>query len=192
MNQDKNFEKLLSERISIADKLSQQEETILSLDSYKKTFIKCLCGNNLIYTFPSELESNNQRKVMRINDRYPLIVLNFGFLPYSKNINTSLPNYFRSLRKFIKVGAEDNYTWYTSTAIRKKNGYFFIIQDDENNKWQGNDAFNEFSSCFDNPIPFKNVHEWLGFGYEEVRRNYSTEALKQENHSLDSFFTKSF
>lgn len=191
MEPDLSLEELLKERQSICDKLTEQENTLMSLDAYKKTLIKCLCGSDFVICFPSELERNNQKSLVNVKEEYPLVIVNYGLLPASKTINSAIPNNFRSLRKFKRLGSENQFTWYTSTVYKKKNGYLYVIQDDENNTWQGIDAFADFSKSFNNKLPFRNVHEWLGLCSDEVKKHYNSVTIKPEGTSLDFFFQKS-
>lgn len=190
MSTDEHFEKLLKERQATSDKLIEFEEKIMSLDAYKKTLVKCLCPDDLAFSFPLELEHSDQDKIICKNEEFPLFIINSGVFPSSKSTHNAIPANFKCLRKFKKIGFTNRYTWYTTTVLKKKNGYIFIIQDDENNTWEGQNAFLEFSASFNNEIPFKTIHEWLGFEYEEPTKKPNSLNQKNNDSTLDTFFSK--
>lgn len=177
------MEELLQERKTLLETMEIQEDEIMRLDAYKKTFIKCLCGDELIHSFPTDFKFDENEKISEFNDGpFPLFVLNFGILPPGKDINTGFPLNFKCLRQFNRPdsmrstadynGYRATRTWYNTTVLKKKGMYFFVIKDDENNTWRGKDAFSEFSKSFGHDIPFKSMRDWLGLNNEDVKMHY--------------------
>ncbi|KAM0681649.1 hypothetical protein GINT2_000163 [Glugoides intestinalis] len=183
----KALEELLSERNVLLNKLNRQEEKLDELDAYKRTIIKSLTVEDLFLGLPSNFENQANFSILQVDDQYPLFILNPGNLQYLKqdqnNTEDIVPVNFKALRWFKKTKASKRTgegTWYTSTIHKKDDKYYFIIKDDENNTWKGQNAFYEFSKCFEHAIPFKNVDEWIGLNKEAVKLLIKTSQKEYE------------
>lgn len=172
----KAFEQLLVERNELLNKLNRQEDRLAEVDAYKRTIIKALTDEDLFLGLPSNFENQPNFSILQVDDQYPLFILNPGNLQYLKQAENDtkdvVPVNFKALRWFKKTNASKRTgegAWYTSTIHKKDDKYYFVIKDDENNTWKGQNAFYEFSKCFEHPIPFRTIDEWIGFNKEAVR-----------------------
>lgn len=182
---DQILEELLRERKNILQQINIQEQTILSLDAYKRTLVKCLCKDQIAYSFPTDFSFDLHSKITKIDQQFPLLILNKGKTLIA---GQSFPINYKCLRHFRKTGQSNEMTWYTTTILKKKDCYFFLIKDDQNNTWRGKDAFTEFTNSFEGKIPFETIQEWLGCG--EVKKAVAKPSEKIDIFSLDSFITR--
>lgn len=202
MSLDSELEELLQAKKDMEDRIEQQEQQLSMLDAHKRTLVKALVTQRVATDFPVPIEYTKDSRIVEIADTYPFYIFNIGrvVLLGPGGGCPLMPLHYKVLRKFAKTGlcktASDT-VFYTTTVLSKNGRYVFLIKDDENNTWRGPDAFREFSSSFPDPIPFKNIVEWLGLNckpvQEMIRRSMSCQELSGMyggTGKLDAYFPK--
>ncbi|ELA42731.1 uncharacterized protein VICG_00046 [Vittaforma corneae ATCC 50505] len=203
MDNKTKLEELLHQRTELLSKIKEQDAFLMELNAFKRTFVKALVKEDLYVGLPlSNYEQTTNFEAVRIEDEYPLYILNIGEVHNIKQSvipqKYTVPVNFRALRYYKKSKINKktrDFTWYTTTILNKNEEAYFIIRDDENNSWKGCDIFDQFCQSFDHRLAFNSIEEWLGLDKDEVQAmacNLNNQnaflKTKEKEGTLDEYF----
>lgn len=183
MENTSEIEEVIQKRYVLENKIKEQKKILGELDALKRTFVKSMVKEELYMGLPlSTYKQDKNFEIIKINDKYPFIVLNMGewcgfkhqtTSELSPPINYKILRYFNKCRINKKDGEN---TWYTTTVLNKNEELYYIIKDDENNVWRGPNAFSNFSQLFDS-FPFSDIKQWLGLDNAEINAKIRSQII---------------
>lgn len=171
---ENRLEELLKCKQAAEHRVQEMDGRLENLAIHKWALVSCLTSGEQSDECPFPIPASGKGAI-RSRDITLIYVLNLG-ISASSNASDPFstvrcPNGYRVIRKFVKhrnSRSPHGEIFYTTTAMLRKKGWYYVIKDDENNICNGYGAFGEFRKWFDDPLPFRSVEEWLGLYSHEI------------------------
>lgn len=195
------IENALKNRKEIENMLEQQQCKVMHLEAHKKTIAFALAGPRSFNDYPIAMRYRPAYEPVEVEDDYPFYILNIGYITnlFNKSSYNGIiyPWDYKVARRFTVHGqskSKRREIIYTSSILYRSGEKYYLIRDDENNVWRGQDAFQQFQRAFCFPLPFADIEDWLGLGHpvvlDLIKLLIVEDKTKTGTGTLDSFLIK--
>lgn len=173
---DAKIEGVLKIKADTENRIKRQVIKLMQLEAHKKTLVTTLVDSRISTNYPVAIKSAYNSGIYEIEGVHPIYILNLGSAvggTYDDQADAvRCPVDYKILRRFrrhLASKSSKEEIFYTSFVFHKNGHRYFVIKDDENNMCKGADAFAEFQSWFDTPIPFRDIEDWLGLYNPDIQ-----------------------
>lgn len=169
------IKKLLEEKRTDELVIKGQEKKLTTLRTHKKTLVSMLVEKQPSWHYPLSISNLGNTLVTTGHDFSAFYLLNVGNAPngiYPSHFGElQCPVNYKLLRRFIRHRTSRSVhseILYLSLIIERNNRKYYVIKDDENNVWKGENIMPGFTASFDIQLPFNTVEEWFALHTAEV------------------------